>query len=53
METFNVIIEINRKFSNGCEWYKESKTYEVYKWYGDYVHVGTGWGIRSIDAKRI
>jgi hypothetical protein len=49
--TIKVIIEINAKFSNGCEWYENGKEYEVYRSFGDYVCVNTGWGIRDRDAK--
>lgn len=53
METFKIIVEINPKFSNGCEWYNNGETYEVYLSFGDYVVVGLDWGIRKLDCRVI
>ncbi len=51
MKTFKTKIEIQTKFSNGCEWYKNGEIYEVYEWLGDYVVVGLNWAIRKRDTK--
>lgn len=50
MEYFTVRIEKNKKFSNGCEWYKNGETYEVYAYLGDYI-VNKGSSICSAIRK--
>jgi len=49
--TFKVKIQINQKFSNGCQWYKDGDIYEVEKCFGAYSVVDyNNYGIHIHDA---
>ena len=53
MESLKIEVSINKKFSNGCEWYKDGQVYEVYPFLGEYIVIGLEWAIRKRDAKLI